>query len=456
MTLNIGDSISGTICDVAHMDGYSSFFIDIDQPGWQCQMQWNSGLKNVIDLLKLGDPIEGWIIGINRSKKSVIMGISDFGKYPPKPNTLNKYFDALLHFKAILKKYSIQEFKGIESIHFSEMKGLISRSSKKDQWDWYIIFKAFGFVDDAEVFLISNEFNRFSEKMRNHRKGIINEEDFIICEQKLLEFLAHNGFLDRINNAISYLSDEAMNWEITRVMIPSIRNNNASIADNQIIHIGSHIRRGVAMSRHQMNRIIEKLENCNIQLTDGTLLTKSNFGQIDWSSHTIVYDYEREYSNDELETLTTKSVYTDLETNIKKERANIIHEMLVNTMSKKVLDHNLKPLNNALIDLFVTEGDSSVIFEMKSIHNSNECSQIRKAISQLYEYRFIHNMTNAELCIVLNKKPIETWIIEYVVRDRNILICWLDKNDFYCPGHIVDRLFGVALSHDLIVKVPLQ
>jgi hypothetical protein len=82
-----------------------------------------------------------------------------------------------------------------------------------------------------------------------------------------------------------------------------------------------------------------------------------------------------------------------------------------------------QPLFNALIDLYCKFASGYFIFEMKSIGPSNEVSQIRKAISQLYEYRFLHGLKDAQLVIVLSCKPKEAWVVDYLLEDRSILIC---------------------------------
>jgi hypothetical protein len=116
------------------------------------------------------------------------------------------------------------------------------------------------------------------------------------------------------------------------------------------------------------------------------------------------------------------------------ERANDVHQLLVSKMAEKLISAGIQPYYNGLIDLYCSIRDSYFIFEMKSITIENEKSQIRKAISQLYEYRFIHELNNSNLIIVLEKKPTESWIIEYLLEDRNIDITWLENGRFITPN----------------------
>jgi len=66
------------------------------------------------------------------------------------------------------------------------------------------------------------------------------------------------------------------------------------------------------------------------------------------------------------------------------------------------------------------------LFEMKSTTDKNVHGQIRRAISQLYEYRYLQDLPEAKLVVVIENPPPQEkrWIIDYVVKDRNILIAW--------------------------------
>ena len=78
---------------------------------------------------------------------------------------------------------------------------------------------------------------------------------------------------------------------------------------------------------------------------------------------------------------------------------------------------------------------------MKSTTAANTHSQVRKAISQLYEYRFIQHATDARPVVVI-ENPVprdKRWLIDYVIDDRQLLIAWDgDRTNLHCP----DRLRG--------------
>jgi hypothetical protein len=71
-------------------------------------------------------------------------------------------------------------------------------------------------------------------------------------------------------------------------------------------------------------------------------------------------------------------------------------------------------------------------------------THVRSAISQLYEYRYIHELKQAKLCIVLSTPPPEQWIIPYLEEDRSIHLCWLSlAGGFDGPGwHL---LFNISV-----------
>jgi hypothetical protein len=66
------------------------------------------------------------------------------------------------------------------------------------------------------------------------------------------------------------------------------------------------------------------------------------------------------------------------------------------------------------------------LFEMKSTTNQNVHSQIRRAISQLYECRFLQQVPAAKLVVVIENPPPQEkkWMVDYVVNDRKLLIAW--------------------------------
>ena len=80
---------------------------------------------------------------------------------------------------------------------------------------------------------------------------------------------------------------------------------------------------------------------------------------------------------------------------------------------------------------------------MKSTTDSNAHSQVRRAISQLYEYRYIQQMPSAKLVVVIENPPPtdKEWLVDYVVNDRELLIAWDgDNKNLYCPTQLKKEL----------------
>lgn len=128
----------------------------------------------------------------------------------------------------------------------------------------------------------------------------------------------------------------------------------------------------------------------------------------------------------------------------KLERANLVHQKLVDAVSGRLFQLGQVPQQNGLIDLFVMGLSGSVLFEMKSIHQQNCVSQMRKAVAQLYEYRYLQQMPDAALCITTNY--LADWpsaeYCDYLIRDR--LIGVVQTEDF-------ERLQAVEGTQDLSV-----
>lgn len=110
----------------------------------------------------------------------------------------------------------------------------------------------------------------------------------------------------------------------------------------------------------------------------------------------------------------------------KLERANRTHEDLVRRMAQRAKSAGYSCSRNALIDLFASSSSDSVLFEVKSNNPTNTRSQIRAAVSQLYEYDYLHALTGAKLAVVLQAKPTgrDEWLVDYLLDSRSIYPVW--------------------------------
>jgi hypothetical protein len=121
-------------------------------------------------------------------------------------------------------------------------------------------------------------------------------------------------------------------------------------------------------------------------------------------------------------------------TRIKMQRRNLTHKELIDKMDAWLRGLGARPTENDHIDLFARiPQDGSFIFEMKS-GGESILEQIRKGLSQLYEYRYRYRPTlgddDISLCLVLPESPgAIPWIIDYLVADRDINVCWFDEDD---------------------------
>lgn len=120
-------------------------------------------------------------------------------------------------------------------------------------------------------------------------------------------------------------------------------------------------------------------------------------------------------------------------TRIKMQRRNLAHKELIDKMDSWLRRLGATPKENDHIDLFAKiPDDGSFIFEMKS-GGESILDQIRKGLSQLYEYRYRYRDTIGEpeisLCLVLPEAPTISWIEDYLVNDRDINICWFEEGD---------------------------
>jgi hypothetical protein len=123
----------------------------------------------------------------------------------------------------------------------------------------------------------------------------------------------------------------------------------------------------------------------------------------------------------------------------KLERANMTHWKLVDAKSTFLTEKNVVPFDNKNVDLFAGANGQKILYEMKSVNKegSNFLPQVRKAVSQLYEYRYIYNEPDAALCIVTNCKikQEESWLLDYLARDRLIAYEWTsDFKSFECDA----------------------
>jgi len=110
----------------------------------------------------------------------------------------------------------------------------------------------------------------------------------------------------------------------------------------------------------------------------------------------------------------------------KSDRSDRAHTHLVNLIANRISSTGYLPKSNQLIDLAARVEKNDYIFEMKSITEENAKSQIRKGVSQLYEYRYLQNVPNARLVLAVEIQLPDNieWMHDYLELDRDIMLVW--------------------------------
>jgi hypothetical protein len=125
-----------------------------------------------------------------------------------------------------------------------------------------------------------------------------------------------------------------------------------------------------------------------------------------------------------------------------RERANTAHDGLVNLMAEKLRAYGAIPKRNRYVDLAAKIDNEDYLFEMKSTTEENAHHQARRGLSQLYEYRYIQNLKDAHLVLVLESalpKKLD-WMRDYIRTDREVLLLWDGTGRFYGEPETLKRL----------------
>lgn len=139
-----------------------------------------------------------------------------------------------------------------------------------------------------------------------------------------------------------------------------------------------------------------------------------------------------EYQEIEQRTTNAREEVAYFKDQAKLERATNAHIALINIVAQRIRNNGGIPKSNQLIDLAVRL-DLDFIFEMKSTTDVNLRSQVRKGMSQLYEYRYLQNKPDAKLILVV-ERPLtasHSWMLDYMETDREINIVWDGNNELY-------------------------
>jgi hypothetical protein len=136
------------------------------------------------------------------------------------------------------------------------------------------------------------------------------------------------------------------------------------------------------------------------------------------------YDRQRELADPEV-------------TQIKRQRRNLAHKEILETLDKWLRMLGSVPKENDHIDLVAKiPSNGSFIFEVKS-GGDNLWPQVRKAVAQLLEYRYRYRLAIGDqhivLCLVLPGRLPEPWMADFLFQDCGINVCWFEEASLVWP-----------------------
>lgn len=135
---------------------------------------------------------------------------------------------------------------------------------------------------------------------------------------------------------------------------------------------------------------------------------------------------------------------------VARERASQAHHTLERIMAEGARAQGFEPRYNQQIDLFFRTPHRTVLAEMKSSRHTNLHAQIRRGISQLFEYEFLFaELLGADVTkvLVVEVQPLENrqWIIDYLAH-LGILLVWKNERHQHLEttGRIPDYLGNIV------------
>ena len=158
----------------------------------------------------------------------------------------------------------------------------------------------------------------------------------------------------------------------------------------------------------------------------------------------------REYQVVDKRARTTKSIQVIIN-DVAKERAENAHRELINLVSDRLSAAGYIGRYNKYIDLAAKIEGLSYLFEMKSITDKNAHVQMRKSLSQLYEYRFLQNVSDAKLVVVLETHlPKDLWwMVDYFEQDRGVYVIWDGNNELSSTSNTKRELSFLGIDKSL-------
>jgi hypothetical protein len=247
-------------------------------------------------------------------------------------------------------------------------------------------------------------------------------------------------------NKTAILISAVLSTHICQRIIPYLESHSGGVSRSQLLHFLNEVADlgGGSMAPRRVSTIIHWLTECNIIVEHGANLKLQKLPDtipfLDYSNNDAEPILPTGWGlNDYIEhgrTLKKRSgITTVFVDQAKMERANASHQDLVKLVATRVKAAGSVPKSGKLIDLAACHNKENYIFEMKSLSGVNARSQIRQGISQLYEYRYLEQVKDAKLVLVVQTalSGDDSWMTDYVLEDRNINILWDGDGNLYCP-----------------------
>ena len=318
-------------------------FVGCWEPKWICILRVR-GQRGTIP----ADGTIGWVYAIDKQHLSVFLSTSNFGRLPISDRMRPRYLLALRRVGAIIGG-EFPQHPDADAV--SEVKGMLNRIIREDQWDWFTVYEAFGFPPRQVLHEAAEALATLARALRSEDGSAVDQGLSRLRPIPFARFVTMA--MDNISRPTSGLR--------------SVRPGERPSCGATLEQSGAKLSLTV--------RAKEKLDDANGEHTRTLRLL---VGLLTRSGHHV-----------------EKSTHVDAFSRLKSGPA---------------------------------------VFEIKSITDENELSQVRSAISQLYEYRYRHQVAGASLWIVFSKRPRQDWLLSYLCEDRGINVVWRDGDVFAGPS----------------------
>jgi hypothetical protein len=301
--------------------------LDKARPNWTFEIALRT-TRN----LEMNSVVKAWIFR-RPGPTAASVSIEQFGRFPISDRMGPRYRAAVAEGLKYLKLGSFDDPAAL-----SELKGMFNRIRRRDQWDWFTVWRSFGFPE--------------------------------------LEFVSRSVFW--LASAWKPVRiPDALSWRESDVPLMKSALEAAAVALNVR-------KRDLSSARtRQTKKLLD---------TGSSRIVVSSFA---------------------LEKIT---------------KANEEHERCLRQLQRHLHELGYVTEENRSVDLYCRLKSGPAIFEVKSIHEVNEISQVRSAIGQLYEYRYRESIVDASLWLVFSRKPTTDWLVAYLEVDRNIRVLWFDNS----------------------------